>query len=104
MNPEQFWQKATDIHDLYHGLYRRAVLTDAELRATVPAYIDGIMALISEWYSAQRSSDSKTKRDNQEQCGAYTERWQELGKPEGWKGCSLPKGHEGNHTNGERKE
>ena len=32
-----------------------------------------------------------------ERCGAYAENWMELEKPKGWKGCSLPKGHEGNH-------
>jgi len=26
-----------------------------------------------------------------ERCGAYSEPWEELGKPKGWKGCSLPK-------------
>ncbi|KKL77962.1 hypothetical protein LCGC14_2029660 [marine sediment metagenome] len=31
-------------------------------------------------------------------CGAYAESWEDLGKPEDWKGCSLPKGHEGNHS------
>ena len=31
------------------------------------------------------------------QCGAYAEYWEKLGKPKGWKGCSLPKGHKGNH-------
>ena len=36
-----------------------------------------------------------------ERCGAYAELWQQLDKPEGWKGCSLPKGHEGNHTDEE---
>ena len=31
-------------------------------------------------------------------CGAYAECWREIGKPEGWQGCSLPKGHGGDHT------
>jgi hypothetical protein len=31
-------------------------------------------------------------------CGAYADQWKELGKPEGWQGCSLPKGHSGYHT------
>jgi hypothetical protein len=33
-----------------------------------------------------------------ERCGAYAECWKELGKPSDWKGCSLPMGHEGYHT------
>ncbi len=37
-------------------------------------------------------SDTKTER-----CGAYSECWEEIGKPEGWLGCLLPKEHEGNH-------
>ena len=37
----------------------------------------------------------------EERCGAYAECWEEVGKPEGWKGCSLPKGHEGSHTDTE---
>jgi len=32
-----------------------------------------------------------------ERCGAYSEQWEQLGKPKGWFGCSLPKGHIGNH-------
>lgn len=31
-------------------------------------------------------------------CGAYAEHWREIGKPKGWKGCSLPKGHKGYHS------
>ena len=34
---------------------------------------------------------------NEERCGAYAESWKEIGKPKGWLGCSLPKGHEGDH-------
>ena len=30
-----------------------------------------------------------------ERCGDYAEDWELLGKPKGWLGCSLPKGHEG---------
>ncbi len=37
-----------------------------------------------------------------ELCGAYAECREELGKPEGWLGCSLPKGHEGNHADATR--
>lgn len=32
-----------------------------------------------------------------DRCGAYAEWWEELGKPQGWLGCSLPKGHDGPH-------
>ena len=32
-----------------------------------------------------------------ERCGAYAEHWERLGKPEGWLGCSLSRGHEGDH-------
>jgi hypothetical protein len=39
-----------------------------------------------------------------ERCGAYAESWKELGKLKGWKGCSLPKGHEGNHREEGRKK
>ncbi len=35
---------------------------------------------------------------NNGRCGAYAECWEELGKPKGWLGCSLPKGHEGDHS------
>ncbi|MDA1189899.1 MAG: hypothetical protein O2854_09545 [Chloroflexi bacterium] len=28
-------------------------------------------------------------------CSNYAESWRELGKLEGWPGCSKPKGHEG---------
>jgi len=38
---------------------------------------------------------------DQDWCGALTEYWEELGKPKGWNGCSLPKGHKGNHTDEE---
>jgi hypothetical protein len=33
-----------------------------------------------------------------DRCGAYADQWAEIGKPEGWRGCSLKKGHEGYHT------
>ena len=36
-----------------------------------------------------------------ERCGAYAEHWEKLGKPKGWLGCSLPRGHEGNHRDEE---
>lgn len=36
-----------------------------------------------------------------ERCGAYAEHWEYLGKPKGWKGCSLPKGHKGFHRDDE---
>ena len=32
-----------------------------------------------------------------DRCGAYAESWEHLGKPKGWLGCSLPKGHTGDH-------
>ena len=35
-------------------------------------------------------------------CGAYTESWRELGKPEDWLGCSLPAEHEGNHMDAKK--
>ena len=37
-------------------------------------------------------------------CGAYKECWKEIGKPKGWKGCSLAKGHDGPHRNPEDKK
>lgn len=51
MNTDQFWQKATDYYDIYHGKYRRSVLTDEELRETVTDYIGDLMTLIGEWYN-----------------------------------------------------
>ena len=44
---------------------------------------------------------NKEVSSKEERCGAYAECWVELNRPEGWKGCSLPKGHEGNHTDTE---
>ena len=61
MNHNQFWQKATDIHDLYHGKCRRAVLTDEELRATVTDYIGDMMTLIGEWYNSQGSKGKENR-------------------------------------------
>ena len=62
MRPSQFWQKATDIHDIHHGKYRHAVLTDEELRATVTDFIEDMMSLMSEWYSSQGNSDKEDKQ------------------------------------------
>ncbi len=53
MNPDQFWQKATDTYDVYHRKYRHAVLTDEELRETVTDYIGDMIVLIGDWYSSQ---------------------------------------------------
>ena len=61
MNPNQFWQKATDIHDIYHGKYLRAVLTDEELRETVTDYIGDMMTLMSEWYSSQENDNNERR-------------------------------------------
>ena len=57
MNPDQFWQKATDFYNIYHGKYRRAVLTDNELRETVTDYIGDMMTLMGEWYNSQERDD-----------------------------------------------
>ena len=64
MNHNQFWQKATDIHDIYHGKYRRAILTDEELRETVTDYIGDMMTLMEEWYSSQGNNDKELNNDN----------------------------------------
>ncbi len=47
--------------------------------------------------------DEFQKEEKGSRCGDYAEYWEELGKPKGWLGCSLPKGHEGNHRD-EREE
>ena len=57
MNPDQFWQKATDFYDIHHGRYRRAVLTDEELRETVTDYLGDMMTLMEEWYSFSENND-----------------------------------------------
>ncbi|MBU1173268.1 MAG: hypothetical protein KKD44_27190 [Proteobacteria bacterium] len=59
MNPDQFWRKATDYYDIYHGKYRRAVLTDEELRETVADFIEDMMALMGEWYNSQENNDKE---------------------------------------------
>ena len=59
MNPNQFWQKATDFYNIYYGKYRRAILTDEELRETVTDYIGDLMTLMSEWYSSQGNNDKE---------------------------------------------
>lgn len=62
MNHNQFWQKATDIHDIHYGKYRHAVLTDEELRETVADYIGDMMTLIGEWYNSQENNDKENKQ------------------------------------------
>jgi len=59
VRPDQFWRKATDIHDLHHDKYRRAILTDEELRETVMDYIGDMMTLMGEWYSSQGEGDGQ---------------------------------------------
>lgn len=61
MRPDQFWQKATDIRDIYHDKYRRAILTDEELRATVTDYIGDMMTLVGEWYNSQENDKGATE-------------------------------------------
>ena len=61
MNHNQFWQKATDFYTIHHSKYRRAVLTDEELRETVTDYIGDMMTLMSEWYNSQGNSDKEKK-------------------------------------------
>ena len=70
VDTDQFWRKASDIHDLYRGRYWRAVLTDTEKQATVPAYIDEMMALVGEWYSEKgkgQGSDSNDGKKGKEE-------------------------------------
>jgi hypothetical protein len=58
----------------------------------------------SNWYEAIDELYNPTTPEspsNSERCGAYAECWEELGKPQGWEGCSLPKGHFGNHQDKE---
>ncbi len=62
MNHNQFWQKATDIYDVYRGKYRHAVLTEEELRETVADYIGEMMTLMGEWYNSQEKGTDKEKR------------------------------------------
>ena len=59
MNPNQFWQKATDFYNIYHGKYRRAILTDEELRETVTDYISDVMTLMGEWYNSRERADNE---------------------------------------------
>ena len=61
MNPDQFWQKATDYYDIYHGKFRHAVLTDEELRETVPNYIEDMMTLMGEWYNSQENNGKESE-------------------------------------------
>ena len=56
MNPNQFWQKATDYYDIYRGRYRHAILTDKELRETVTDFLGEMMTLMGEWYSSQENN------------------------------------------------
>jgi len=59
MTLDQFWQKATDYYDIYHGKFRRAVLTDEELRETVTDYIGDMMTLMGDWYNSQEKEDNE---------------------------------------------
>ncbi len=59
MNHNQFWQKATDIYAIHHGKYRRAVLTDDELRETVTDFIGDMMTLMGDWYNSQGNDDKE---------------------------------------------
>ena len=61
MKPAQFWNRADDIHNLYHGKFRHAILTDDELQETVTEYIQDIMSLMGDWYNTQ----SKIQEDKQ---------------------------------------
>ncbi len=51
----------------------------------------------------QNRLKAESRRKGLERCRAYSEHWEELGKPEGWLGCSLTKGHEGNHRDNEEE-
>jgi len=66
MRPDQFWQKATDYYNIYHGKYRHAILTDDELRETVPDFIGDMMTLMGDWYSFQENNDKESENDNKQ--------------------------------------
>lgn len=56
MRSAQFWQKATDIHDIYYNKHQRAILTDDELQGTVTDFINDIINLVGEWYNSQKEN------------------------------------------------
>ena len=66
MRPDQFWQKATDYYNIYHGKYRHAILTDDELRETAPDFIGDMMTLMGDWYSFQENNDKESENDNKQ--------------------------------------
>ena len=52
MDSEMFWHSASDIYNLHHGKYQRAVLTDNEKRETVSDFLVDMESLASEWYNS----------------------------------------------------
>jgi hypothetical protein len=49
MNESQFWQKASDIYNQYHDRYKRAILTDDEVRQDILKFNWDMRRLVREW-------------------------------------------------------
>ena len=94
MTVTEFWQQVDEIrHRHMIGELTDGHITDDGEQENVSDFLTDMDALASAWYN----------RD-EVRCGAYAEHWKELGKPEGWKGCSLAKGHEGYHRDEDSEE
>ena len=50
---DKFWNKASDIFNLYHNKYRFAILTDEEKRETVTDFLADADNLAMEWYNPE---------------------------------------------------
>tara|TARA_Y100000310_G_scaffold120427_2_gene119203 strand:+ start:6708 stop:6911 length:204 start_codon:yes stop_codon:yes gene_type:complete len=53
VNVDRFWQKASDLYNLHHDKYRRAVLTDEEALGTVTDFLTDVEGLAGEWYNPE---------------------------------------------------
>ena len=57
LTTDKFWNKASDIFNLYHNKYRFAILTDEEKRETVTDFLaatdDLVDELIAGWHNPE---------------------------------------------------
>ena len=59
ISESQFWQKVADSFNLYHGRYRRAILTDKDMQSDIREFLSDIDTLASAWYSQDMNGNKE---------------------------------------------
>jgi len=65
MNESDFWNMASDTYNLYHDRYRRAILTDEEIREDISGFLTDVDLLATEWYNREDNNKGDNKEEGE---------------------------------------